>query len=360
MLSKKCFSWDWINLKRKDLLVKDLGILEKSIHALALLAHLSESGLPFVLKGGISLLLHLQQIRRLSIDVDIICGAAKPELDSALHSICKKAPFIGHIEDMRGNRRSPNRRHFKFFFNSNIEKKKELFILLDVIEEPDCHLPLTMKPVLAPFIEIDKETNVRIPTIEGLLADKLTAFAPNTIGVPFERQIGKYQTMQVAKQLFDIGELFGNAVNMPEVADAYLANFEKENGYRGNNHTKEVVLNDTIQVSRNFCGLMLKNFPDNEDAIKLRDGIVRLSNHLVGEIPDLNRQMKVAAAKAALLSLAIKTGRIDFSLTDLKYGKEKINEIRANDLFGEFVGLTRLKNTNPEAFYYLLKAERLK
>jgi len=361
MLSARCFSSDWIKQKRKDLSAQDPGILEKSIHALALLSHLSNSGLPFIFKGGTSLLLHLQQIRRLSIDIDIICGLAKAELDLVLHSISKNPPFIGHAEDIRENQGLPNRRHFKFFFNSNIGKKEMLYILLDVVEELECFLPLTTKAIKTSFIEIEKETSVRIPTIEGLLGDKLTAFAPNSIGVPFENRNGKSQSMQVAKQLFDIGELFNHAVNMPEIADAYHVNFKKENFYRGNCHTLDSVLSDTIHSSCYYCGLRLnKNFPNSEDAVKLHDGTRRLSGHLVGKIPDFNGQMKIAAAKAVLLSSAIRNEKTDFSLMDFRYGKEKIEEIKANDLTGEFAGLTRLKNTYPEAFYYLLKANGLK
>jgi predicted nucleotidyltransferase component of viral defense system len=58
---------------------KNLGgcnqdILERSLYALTLLGRLVDSGLPFIFKGGTSLILHLPQIRRLSIDVDIVCG----------------------------------------------------------------------------------------------------------------------------------------------------------------------------------------------------------------------------------------------------------------------------------------------
>lgn len=117
MLSSRCFTSEWIKQKQKDLLIKSPGILEKSIHAFALLAHLSESGLPFIFKGGTSLLLHLKQIRRLSIDIDIVCGVSKGDLDSLLKSIEKKHPFTGYAEDDRGQQGLPNRRHFKFFYN---------------------------------------------------------------------------------------------------------------------------------------------------------------------------------------------------------------------------------------------------
>jgi hypothetical protein len=359
MLSQRCFSIEWIREKRQELSAQDPGILEKSIHALALLSHLSDSGLDFIFKGGTSLLLHLQRIRRLSIDVDIICGAAKTDLDLVLQSIGKKSPFIGYEEDDRGTRGLPNRRHFKFSYKEIDGGNRSPHILLDVVEERECHLPLTVKPIMTPFIEVEKETLVRIPTVEGLLGDKLTAYAPNTIGVPFENRNGESQSMQVAKQLFDVGELFSNAENMVAAIEAYHANFQKENEYRGHNHAIDAVLSDTITTSYNYCGLLLKKFPKHEDAIKLRDGTGRLLAHLVGNTLHLNEQMKIAAAKAAFLSMAIKKGKTDITFATHRYSEEKLEEIKTTELTGDFAGLTRLKNINPEAYYYWLMAERL-
>jgi predicted nucleotidyltransferase component of viral defense system len=48
------------------------AILERSIFALALLEALARVGLPFIFKGGISLLILLEKPRRLSTDIDII------------------------------------------------------------------------------------------------------------------------------------------------------------------------------------------------------------------------------------------------------------------------------------------------
>jgi hypothetical protein len=58
---------------------------------------------------------------------------------------------------------------------------------------------------------------VRLPTIESLLGDKLTAFAPTTVGVQLRTDEGQPgELMQVAKQLFDIGTLFEAATNFAE------------------------------------------------------------------------------------------------------------------------------------------------
>ena len=171
MISPKCFSAEWIQQKRKELAANDPFILERSIHALALLGHLAATDLPFVFKGGTSLLLHLSSIRRLSTDIDIICGVSKTELDTRLKSICRIAPFIGYQEDERGYRGLPNRRHFKFIYNKIGGGSVTPYILLDVVEEKECLLPLISKPIKTNFIEIEKELSVKIPTVEGLLGD---------------------------------------------------------------------------------------------------------------------------------------------------------------------------------------------
>jgi hypothetical protein len=54
--------------------------------------------------------------------------------------------------------------------------------------------------------------------------------------------------MQVAKQLFDIGTLFEAARNFAEVAATYDAVRRLESEYRGNKHSREACLRDTIQA----------------------------------------------------------------------------------------------------------------
>ena len=58
MISEICFTTDWLERKRKELGNVDPVLLERSLHAFALLGHLADSGLEFVFKGGTSLLLH--------------------------------------------------------------------------------------------------------------------------------------------------------------------------------------------------------------------------------------------------------------------------------------------------------------
>ena len=43
--------------------------------------------------------------------------------------------------------------------------------------------------------------------LDDILGDKLTAFAPNTTGIPYEKS-GLSRAMEIIKQLYDIGNLF--------------------------------------------------------------------------------------------------------------------------------------------------------
>ena len=81
------FQPDWINRQRRELGNCDPAILEKCVHALTLLGYLAESGLQFIFKGGTSLLLHLPEVRRLSRDIDIVCGRSPAEINGSSQKI---------------------------------------------------------------------------------------------------------------------------------------------------------------------------------------------------------------------------------------------------------------------------------
>ncbi len=93
MFPDHVYTRKWANQQRRNLGNCDPGLLEKCVHALTLLGHLAESDLPFLFKGGTSLLLHLPEIRRLSIDIDIVSPASAEELDRVVSRIGQTAPF---------------------------------------------------------------------------------------------------------------------------------------------------------------------------------------------------------------------------------------------------------------------------
>lgn len=76
MLSKKLKDIDFLKntimILKKENPSADLQLLEKTIGALYLLENLVNEGLEFIFKGGTSLVLLLNDLKRFSVDVDII------------------------------------------------------------------------------------------------------------------------------------------------------------------------------------------------------------------------------------------------------------------------------------------------
>ena len=120
MIANKCLTKEWVARKKQEMGSVDPALLEKSIHALALLCGLGESPIPFVFKGGTSIILLLREFRRLSIDIDIVTDMPRVKYEPVLDDIGGKAPFLGFEQDDRGERGLPHRMHFKFFYNSAI------------------------------------------------------------------------------------------------------------------------------------------------------------------------------------------------------------------------------------------------
>src|SRR5436190_24308810 len=116
MLHPQCFTKEWLKHQAEAVGSQNLVMLEKAIVALQLLGHLAESGLPIQFKGGTSLLLRLNPIRRLSIDVDIVTQAKPEELRVVLDQICKIAPFTGCEHDVQRDKERPPKKHFHIFY----------------------------------------------------------------------------------------------------------------------------------------------------------------------------------------------------------------------------------------------------
>lgn len=333
-------------------------MLEKALHAFALLGHLAESDLKFVFKGGTSLLLHLPVIRRLSIDIDILCSAPAAELERILDEVAKVPPFIGYEKQNRGYRGMPERSHFKFFYTPLDTRNPAPYVFLDVVEELEIPHDVIVKAITPSILEIRREIPVTIPTVESLLADKLTAFAPRTTGVPFAPANGQpADTMQIVKQLFDVGELFNLAEDLTAVRRVYQKVFALENEYRGGGFTPADALEDTLQASLSLSMHRLKGVKDSPEALLFDDGARKLTSHLVDHRFNLD-MAKLAAAKTALVARLIVKEDSGSSLAAFRSipTNEELGQLV---ITGEWERLNRLKSINPEAFWYWYQASRI-
>jgi hypothetical protein len=82
---------------------------------LQLRGFLAESELGFVFKGGTSMVLLLERLRRLSIDIDIITDIPVAAYQIILDRLGGMPPFTRMEPDERGDDRLPKRHHFKLW-----------------------------------------------------------------------------------------------------------------------------------------------------------------------------------------------------------------------------------------------------
>jgi len=351
MIADKCFRKEWLALKRKEMKGVDPALLEKCIHAFALLCGLSSSSIPFVFKGGTSLVMLLKEIHRLSIDIDIVTLMPRVEYELILAEIGYKPPFLGYKQDDRGERGLPHRTHFKFFYNSIVSQRREN-VLLDILEEKDLYPKTQACPIRASFIELDKPVKVSIPVTECLLGDKLIAFAPNTTGIRY----GKKSSMQIIKQLFDIGELFNAVDNLTLIRKTYKAFSEAEINYRGGRFTSEEAMEDTFRTSLLICGLGLRGMPRDKHTEILMEGISKISSYIVNTRFRLE-EAKIFASRVALLAVLLRKSGIKRGVKEFRWDPKHISELTSLTLKPPLDKLNRIKATIPEAFYNLYQIQ---
>lgn len=259
MVSKSNFEKDYIELQIKKYPKVDPSKMEMTIFAFGLLDELARSNLPFIFKGGTSLLLLLDNPQRISTDIDI-CIPKEVEFDKIFEKIKERFPFYEGEE--RGEIPNKYFRHFYFMFKGPISKK-ECHINLDVAFEDNPYPKTIKKEIITPFLLTTGErTFVNVPSRESILGDKLTAFAPTTIGVnPFTTSLGKPidNRLQVMKQFYDIARLYDHAVNLSEVMDSYRKCQMFENIFRGSSYTLKQTLLDTFNHAAEIASMGLWN-----------------------------------------------------------------------------------------------------
>lgn len=325
-------------------------LVEKVVRALALLEQLQNSGLEFIFKGGTALMLLLNEPKRFSIDIDIIVSVKPKNLEQILNSVVDESDFIKYEINKRQSKSNIEKEHYKFYYKpvTNARAQQE-YILLDVLyEESHYGTYVNDIEITSPFIKTEgKNVKVTVPTPEAILGDKLTAFAPNTTGVPY----GKEKEVEIIKQLFDVGNLFDLITDMSIVSTEFKKFAQTELKYRELSKLNEMdVLNDVFQTAL-LMGTRGKSGKGEYNEIL--KGVQNIKNYIFSENFHIERAM-VPASKAAYIATMLQTNTTKIEHfndpTDVKdWILEQPFETRLN----------KLKKTNPEAFFYWYKVFQL-
>ena len=348
MITEKSLTADWypeINERYGNL---DRNLFDKVTHAFYLLEMLAESKLPFVFKGGTSLLLILQEVKRFSIDIDIIVPeeVSIDALEEVLKNIVDKSVFTRFEEQKRHVSAIP-KAHFKLYYESPFDQS-EVYVLLDVLFEENPYSHLDTLTIDCPFIDtVPPNVYVQVPGIADILGDKLTAFAPNSTGIPYN----KGKEMEIIKQLFDIESLFDQLTAISGVKETFMRCAHQELKYRQLSAMNyEDVLDDIFNTAIIIGG---RGSLEKELFLQLEDGVRRIKSHIISR-NYIVEEAVVSASKAAYLALLLKNDRETIEKFDPLV---PLPELVGAPLFKK---MAKIKKFSPEAYYYFAKTQELK
>lgn len=319
-------------------------LCEKMIRALGLLEALVTNKLDFVFKGGTSLILLIEKPERFSIDIDINTKASKDEVEKVINSFSGNSLFNRYIEKKRPDKGIP-KAHYYFYYDS-VVSGKETYVMLDVLFEEHPYPKIVDTPIKSHWIKPHgMPITVKTPDIDSLLGDKLTVFAPYSTGIPYN--IGK--SMEIIKQLFDIGRLFDHLTNLDTVRISFNKIALKELEFRKLELSRKDVLDDIIETS-----LLVTRFPggNKDDSPELREllnGLNRFKSYPIA-VKYRADDAILSASKAAYIASCLKNGKskIDFYIGE--------SEPAILNLPEKFKHIAKLKRRLPEAYYYWCKA----
>lgn len=333
---------NWINEVSAKNNKADKILVEKVLRALLLLEGLSASGLKFVFKGGTALMLMQGSTKRLSIDIDIIIPD-KVELDDIFETIVKEKGFTRFELQERKAISNIEKAHYKFHYvPAHKTAQAEEYVLLDILFEKSQYQQINSIDINSTFVfQKGSPLQVQVPSFDDIIGGKLTAFAPNTTGIPYEKN-GQSRAMEIIKQLYDIGNIFIDIKNPLVTCTTFNAFAKTELGYRDISGDTNIVLDDIIDTSltistRGQLGT------GNIDA--LMNGIAQLKQYIFSENYHIEKAI-IDAARAAYMAAIIQTGAKKINrfadpmeIRDWTIGNQQYNK------------LNKLKKSNPEAFY---------
>jgi hypothetical protein len=344
MISAQSRTPEWIMGIRKDSRGSDPILVEKMIMAITLVEELKLSGLDFIFKGGTSLLLLLGIPQRFSIDIDILVHQ-KINLDDYFPAVVEKGGFHRYEENRRPGKLP--KQHYKFFFNSVIEAK-ESHILLDILSEANPYPRLQEVKLESPLVSTEgKATKVTCPTVEGLLGDKLTAFAPHTTGILY----GAGKELEIAKQLFDIGTLFDGATDLRQIGEAFENVAATQLAYRGMRKFKPTdVLQDAFNTA---CMIGMRGSTAGGEYAELSEGFKKLAAFIYSGHFSIDTAILCAAKTASLTALLLTH---ESRIKRFDAGQDISSWMISNPAYNK---LNKVKKTSPEAFFYYFRALEL-
>jgi len=323
---------------------RDPALLERTVYAFGLLEAIARVNTPFIFKGGTCLMLLIERPQRLSTDIDIVVQPGT-DLNGYIRKAAEVFPFQHFEEQKRNSEIKIEKRHFKFTYNSPINNRP-IYILLDVLFEDNHYDELVTREIRNELLLTEPEyLTVNIPSADCILADKMTAFAPHTTGIPLNAK----KDMEVIKQFYDVCTLIDFFADYQKVSNTYTRIAQAEIQYRAISVSPADCLRDTFEAALCIASRGKINTVEYPFYVK---GIRNLRGHIYAE----NYTPEVAAVRAAkVLYMAA------CLLTETEFVPvNDPNEFAEQKFYCEdIMPLRYLRRVHLEAYAYAVKADGL-
>lgn len=355
MIQEHCYTREWLEhfKKQREHNSIQVDILERMIYALHLLEQIQTKGMQFIFKGGTSLVLLLKEGARFSIDIDIICKLERDGIEAILNKVVADSRFTEvQLDDHRSYKQGIPKAHYKFIFESILNPAVKGTILLDIQLEDTVYPELVECAVDTKWVECDEVTQVTTPSINAITGDKLTAFAPNTVGIPYFK--GEHDSStEICKQLYDLGRLVEQVSDMDIIAKSFHAHATQEIGYR-KEVNKEIdlsvsdVLKDTIETCLTLA--RREKNPDDESKQNFKRLEKGIRSFGAGYLMEGHFRIEDALAASALAAyLAAKILTRDMSPIS-QYAEEDVKKLMIEN--ADFAFLNKMKKQPDKSIFY--------
>jgi hypothetical protein len=298
------------------------------------------------------LILLIDDSSRFSVDIDILTKQNRETIEPIFDKIIEDSHFSKwELDERRSYKAGVPKAHYEFEFNSVFSKKTNT-VLLDILFEESHYPKIQELPIKAKWIEADQELSVTVPTVESIIGDKLTAFAPSTTGILF----GSGKELEIIKQLYDLGNLFEKINDIEAVNESFQIFAKQEIEYRELDISPNDILDDILETAK-LISLREKNKsePGKNHFKEIQIGIRSFTNFLISGSFRIDDAIK-ASAKTAYVAMKLKNK--DFSPIE-KYTNQDVSKFNITQTKWNY--LNKLKKLpDKSGFFYWHKIYKLK
>ena len=216
---------------------------------------------------------------------------------------------------------------------------------MDILFEDNHYERIMEKPITSEILITEEPLlKVTVPTVDCILGDKLTAFAPHTTGIPFDED----KDLEVIKQMYDVACLFEAYEDFEAISKTYYSTVKTEIEYRGKDILPEDALMDTIESAACVAG----RGKYGTEYAKYSAVMKNLTNHIYdgkfsGEIA------AVLACKVMYIAACVLKNKAPVKIEN---PESYLGENISRSKFGK---LSYLRKYNAEAFACLVEAIKL-